>query len=188
MFKPFTVGLPHVQLDCKLLEGRGHVHGSHGRSCLSTRLHRAYWVFSTPETATVISPLHRRGGWSWLARVVHPRFTKAEWMQARGVWLQSLVLKPPPCLLCGVHPRNSHRCASVSSCSGSQCGMEGKGWSQPWRYSWAVSEGKDVFRCSFFPPLISKFFTNSGYKILLVICIRAIISVSGSLFYFNVVF
>ena len=63
------------------------------------------------------------------------RFTKAGWMQAHGVWLQSLVLKPPPCLLCGVHPRNPHRCASVSSCSGSQCGMEGKGWTQPWGHS-----------------------------------------------------
>lgn len=34
------------------------------------------------------------------------------------------------------------------------------------------------------PPLIFNFFTNSGYKILLVICIRAIFSVSY-LMYFN---
>lgn len=47
-----------------------------------------------------------------------------------------------------------------------------------------VKMSSDV--CSFFPPLIFNFFTNSGYKILLVICIRAIFSVSGSSFYFNV--
>lgn len=59
------------------------------------------------------------------------RFTKAGWMQAHGVWLQSLVLKPPPCLLCGVHPHNPHRCASVSSCSGSQCGKRGRAGVSP---------------------------------------------------------
>lgn len=47
-----------------------------------------------------------------------------------------------------------------------------------------VKMSSDV--CIFFPSLICKFFINSGYKILLVICIRAIFSVSGSSFYFNI--